>query len=276
MERAEDDRRPHPAPLPRPFYDRPWPAATRSAARALWHWHLAVLNAEAVHAWQSIDVSGVEAGEHVGWLPEAVQADAHAACVRHNLSRSLLADQVGVAPRLWGRVRFSNAPDLDAVIAAWAGSHGRLLAALADAAHSWQVQYVREFARGLYLVGRLVELPNDARRDRIFIPMLDLEQADVDSERLRRGSVDEPLRRLLWKQVVRARDALAHGAPLVNDVSPSFARALRRWWMGGVEILNVVERRGYDVWSRPVVLSMLQRLQVRFQAQFGRTTFRTR
>ena len=88
--------------------------------------------------------------------------------------------------------------------------------------------------------------------------------------------MNEQMRRLLWKQVVRARDAFAHGAPLANEISPRLARGLKRWWMGGLEVLNEIERRDYDLWTKPLELSMRHRAQVFFQARFGRTSFRSR
>lgn len=266
--------------VPRPFYEKPWPAHSRDAARALWTWHLALLRApsdgvfsEEV-AFQLAET--VEEGARIPWVSEDVADAAYAACARHGLSRTLLADQVRIAPRLWGTVRILDQADLESVVLGRAIAHGRLLARLAEAAHSWQIPYVDEFARGLFLVGRLMELSRDVPRDQVFIPMTDLEQAGVDVIQLREGRVNEPMRRLLWKQVIRARDALAHGAPLAGEVAPRFARAMKLWWMAGVEVLNEVERRDYDLWSKPLELSYFARVQVRFQARFGRTTFRKR
>ena len=252
-----------------------WPANLRAAADSFWAWHLAVLIAEAADRWDPRDVDRVTAGETLTWLPEPVAQAAFEMCERHGVPRALLAEQVAAAPDVWGPVRFRDQSQLDATVERFAGSHARILATLADAHHTWQVPYVLEFTRGLFLVGRLMGLPQDVRADRLFIPTTDLEQAGVSVEQLREGRINAPLQRLLWKQVVRARDALAHGAPLEREVSPRYARALRRWWMGGVEMLNVIERRRFDVWSRPVRVTMRARLQVLFQAQFGRTTFRS-
>lgn len=267
--------------FPRPFFEDPWPARTREAARALWRWHLALLTPPA--EWDAaVPRTAVQManraveGKDIPWIPPQVSAAAYEACAKHGLERTWLALQVQTAPRLWGGLRVDDQSELEGLIDCWAVPHAQALAKLADAAHRWQLPYVSEFARGLFLVGRLMQLSEDVGEDRIFIPLADLEQAGVSIEQLKEGRVDESMRRLLWKQIIRARDALAHGAPLANEVSPRFARALKRWWMGALEILSEIERRDYDVWSRPVSLSMIHRLQVRFQAQFGRTTFRGR
>ena len=261
---------------PQPFRNRPWRGAEREAADALWSWHLEVLNAEAESAWDSRDAQRVGSGEPIEWVHQAVADRARRACEAHGLEVAHLAEQVAVAPEFWGAVRFADQPDMDLLITRFAGAHATLLAQLADAAHSWQIPFVQEFARGLFLTGRLIELPVDLKRNRLFIPLADLEQAGVSVAQLRQGEVDEPVRRLLWKQVVRARDALAQSTPLVREVSGRFSRAFRVWWMAAVETLNTIERRKFDVWTRPIRLSPLQRGQVLLQAQFGRTTFRHR
>ena len=260
--------------LPRPFLTRPWSGDKRVAAEALWGWHLALHERAALARWDPSDADRAERGEAISWLDQSVAEKAYAACNRHGLDRALLAEQVRVLPQFVGPITFEDAGAQDASILSWAGSHAHLLAALADAAHSWQIPHVHEFSRGLFLVGRLMELRHDAEAGRFFVPLADLAQAGVDRERLVRGGVDEPVRRLLWKQLIRARDALAQGTPLVNELEPRFARAFKRWWMAGVEVLNTIERRDFDVWSRPVELTPFQRLQVGFQARFGRTTFR--
>ncbi len=269
--------------FPRPFYTSPWPASSRAAARALWHWHLSLLRApkegmssEQTQAFVSDEYERVLQSEPVRIVPEMVWISAYRACEEHGLDRVLLAEQIKAAPILQGKVRFATAQELDAFLKTLVAPHARLLAHLAEAAHSWQIQYVDELARAFFIVGRLIELPRDLDRDQLFIPLSDLEQAKVSAADLKRGLPGEAMRRLLWKQAIRARDAFAHGMPLVEEVSPRFAREIKRWVLGGLEILHQIERRNYDLWSSPVRLSYFQRLQVHVQARFGRISFRRR
>src|SRR5690606_35742064 len=98
--------------------------------------------------------------------------------------------------------------------------------------------------------------------------------AGVDPRDLASGNVTEPVRRLLWKQSLRARDALAQAIPLAGELDRGHARIFKLWWMAAVEVLGMIERRRFDVWSRPIELTPWQRVQVHFQSRFGRTTFR--
>jgi phytoene synthase len=110
----------------------------------------------------------------------------------------------------------------------------------------------------------------------VYIPLRDFEKTGVSVEQLKSGALDADGRKLLWRQVIRARDAFAQGQPLAQDLSRKTRRAFKRWWLGGLEVLNEIERRKYDVWSEPITLSAFHRAQVRFQALFGRTSFRSR
>ena len=165
-------------------------------------------------------------------------------------------------------------PPLQAFIQPWAGSQGRLLARLAGHKGSWQLPLVDELTRAFFLTGRLVHLPDDLARDRLFIPLDEMRHAGVSLDQLRAGDVDEAMRRLFWKQIVRVRDAFAQGQSLARDLPRWQRRVFKQWWLGGLELVNEIERRQYDVWSQPLMVSSVQRFRVRMQALAGRTSFR--
>lgn len=276
--------------LPKPFYEDPWRGDVRVAAEALWEWHLAlrkagerasagetdVVQEQAVHARFERARAQAAAGEAVEVVPERVWKAAYEACRAHRIPLDLLAEQAAAAQRFHGPIRFADREALRTFAGQWAMPLGEALVRLAGARGSWQHGQARELARAFFLTGRLAALPHELARDWLFIPQTDLDLADVSLEQLRQGKVDDAVRKLLWKQVVRARDAFAQGQPLVHELPRRHARTLKRWWLGGLEWLGEIERRGYDVWAAPVALSPFRRAQVRFQAQFGRASFRKR
>ncbi len=268
--------------LPRPFYDDGLPRPKRAAARALWQFHVALLDARApaldgddLRAYFEAESQKAGRGEPLKVVPADVAAAAYLASSDHKLPLDLMATQVYEAHHFKGPIRFADNRAINQFIDHFAGAHAALIAHLAGASGSWQLRYVGEFARGMFWVGRLMTLPRDAARDWIFIPEADLEQSGVSIEQLRAGQVDEKMRRLLWKQTIRAKDAFAQSEPLPADLPRRYAGAFKRWWFGGLEVLNEIVRRDYDVFSRPVRLSRYQRAQARVQARFGRTTFRS-
>lgn len=260
--------------LPQPFYDE-WSRRRRPAARALWHWHSAlVLPTVPVgvssESFFDEERGRAEAGEPLRVMDESVWSEAYGACSTHNLDRDLLGAQVEAARLLHGATRFETPSQLETFVRLWALPHARLLAALAGLTNSVQIGWVDELSRGFFHCARLARLPQDLARDRLFLPLEELRQADVSIDRLRAGEVNENARRLLWKQSIRARDALAQGRTLVDDLGLRQRYALRWYWLGAVTLLNEIERRDYDLWSEPLDLSTFRRTQVYLQMVFGR------
>lgn len=269
--------------LPRPFYTD-WSRSLRDAGQALWQWHLRLLEVQppspngtrtATGAWFDEDQQRALHGEPLRLLREPVWRAAYRVCEEHELSLKLLSDQIGAAKTLMGPVRFDDKQALDVFVRRWAVAHGRLLAGLADATHTWQIRPVDELARGFFFVGRLMTLADDLQRDQLFIPLSDLEQTGVSVEQLRAGDVDEQVRRLLWKQSIRARDALGQGQGIIRELPRRQRFALKRWWHGALEMLSEIDRRDYDVWSEPPELSLFRRMQINLQALFGKAAGRS-
>ncbi|MFB6248132.1 MAG: phytoene/squalene synthase family protein [Salinibacter sp.] len=270
------------ADLPRPFYDQ-WSRARRPAAHALWGWHAALANpqllgrngtADAPDAFFEEECRRAEAGEPMRILRETVWSDAYAACAKYDLDRRLLGAQVDAARRLYGTTRFETPAALKRFVGRWAVPHGRLLAGLAGIEMSIQLSYADELARGFFHLARLLRLPKDLEEDRLFLPMEMLRQRDVSIDQLRAGRVDDRVQALLWKESVRVRDALAQGRPLIPNLSLRHRFALKRFWVGALELLNDLERRDYDLWDDPPSLSLFRRVQVYLQTVLGRSVSR--
>jgi len=277
MQTANDDNN----QLPQPFNETVWTKALRPAARALWQWHLHLAE-PVVDSRQMADLDAffeeesarAEAGQTLRVLPQSVAEAAYQACRAHNLPRALLADQVKASAGFQTAMRFETYAALQAFIQPWAGSQGRLLARLAGHKGSWQLPLIDELTRAFFLTGRLAHLPEDLARDRLYIPLDEMRHAGVSLDQLRAGEVDEALRRLFWKQIVRVRDAFGQGQSLARDLPRWQRRVFKQWWLGGLELVNEIERRQYDVWSQPLTVSSVQRFRVRMQALAGRTSFR--
>jgi len=271
-----------PTGLPLPFLEDPWKGSKKTAAQALWQWHRALWTggasllegAEGGRYDLDEERKRAIAGKVLAMLPEAVSRQAYEACTAHGLPLSLLADQLYSVEHLREGLRFETVADLKAFIQQAVVPHAYLLGQLADLTGSWQLGYLDELTRAFFLVGRLSTLSEDIQRDWLFIPLDEMAFAGVTIEQLREGRVDAGMRKLLWKQAVRARDSFAQAEPLVRDLSGRMARAFKRWWLGGLEVLHEIERMDYDVFSRPVTLSAFRRIQVRLHALVGRTALK--
>jgi phytoene synthase len=249
----------------------------------LWAWHSGLADPQppgsngtedAVATYFDEEQERAEAGEPLRLLRTEVCENAYRACAEHDLDRSLLAAQVDAARVLYGSTQFETSSALKTFVGRWAVPHGRLLARLAGIDLSAQLRYADELARGFFHLGRLLTLPRDVGQGRLFIPLDALEQKGVTVDQLREGTVDDAVQGLLWRESVRVRDALAQGRPLIANLSLRHRFALKRFWVGALELLKELDRRDYDLWSEPLTLSFFRRVQVYVQTLLGRSVSR--
>lgn len=266
--------------LPRPFYGEGYSRSRQEVARVLWHWHSRLpqarapaLDGEDLAAYFQAEREKVVRGEPLKVVGRDVWEPAYDAVEKHDLQVALLAVQVEAARRFQEPMRFATFEELQHFIQQWAAPHGRLLAALGGLDKKWQRIHVDQLTLGLFLAGRLVEMPRDLERDRLFLPLEDLARAGLSEEQLFAGEVDDAVRGALWKLSVRARDALARSQELIHDLRWRQRGPFKRVWLGGLEVLGEIERRDFDVWSEPVELSFVNRLRIRLQSVFGKSAF---
>jgi phytoene synthase len=109
---------------------------------------------------------------------------------------------------------------------------------------------------GFQLTNILRDLGEDAARGRVYLPQEELEHFGYGADRLRRGERDDRFRALMRFQVERARQYYQAAQPLEKLLAPP-GRAvflmMSRTYRG---LLDAIERRDYDVFSRRVRLSL--------------------
>ncbi len=106
------------------------------------------------------------------------------------------------------------------------------------------------------------DVGEDLRRGRVYLPGDDLAQFGVDRQRLARGVVDGPVRRLLAYEIARTRElyrAAAPGVRLLHPTSRDCIRTAIRLYGG---ILDEVERADYRVLDRRVAVGPARRARV--------------
>ncbi len=265
----------------RPFYDDPWEGERAEAAAAIWDWHTA-LRQRALEATSldeedfELEAERVRVEMTTRLLSEDIQERARKTVERWSLDPELFAIQVRAAHVFSGPVRFQDHAALYHLGDRWAAPVGRLLVMLAGSDRAWQVPWVDALSRGFFLLGRMLGMPEDVPAGRVFLPQDEMDFFRVTVEDLVAGPPKENVRKLLWKQCVRIRDQFAQALPLAKELPRNQAASFKRWWLGGLEMLNAIERKKYDLWTEPIRLSRYHRAQVRYQARFGRITFKSK
>ncbi len=230
-----------------PFAPSDWPRnELREAAEVLWRWHYAV-----------------RAG-----APSQIQRNrAHRVCEKFKLPVHLVDAQF----REDGFPVIRAMTDLFDYGDRLAGSHALLLAKLAGYTANWIEDPVRQFGRAVFLTRSLCLLKEDLQSGRHFIPLDGLHNKRVAHADLMHGRLSDGLRSVLWKQIVYARDAYASCRALNHDLSGWCRRRFRIYWAGGLHLLARIESRKFDVWSKPVKLTLLHKTRIYLRAHTGKT-----
>ena len=95
----------------------------------------------------------------------------------------------------------------------------------------------------------------DLDKDRIYLPQDEMESFGVTEAGLKERRFDEGFLRLMQFQVRRTREIFESGRRLANMLDGGLRFEIRAIWMGGVEILNRIEERGFDTLRRRSRLS---------------------
>jgi len=111
----------------------------------------------------------------------------------------------------------------------------------------------REYAYHLGLALQITNIVRDVKEDlslgRVYLPQEDLRRFGCTEAGLAEGRVTDPVRRLLAFECARAREHYARAAEVMPQACAR--RLVAAEIMGGIyfEILQRIERRGYDVFS---------------------------
>ncbi|SDJ14168.1 phytoene synthase [Frankineae bacterium MT45] len=134
----------------------------------------------------------------------------------------------------------------------------------ADAQQRWDEiePYAIDLGMAFQLTNFIRDVGDDLDRGRIYLPQESLQLFGVDTERLRRRTVDEPIRNLLAHEIARARTLYLRAEPGIGLLHPSSQDCLRTAFTLYSEILDQIERVDYDVFTSRVAVGLPRRARV--------------
>jgi len=110
----------------------------------------------------------------------------------------------------------------------------------------------------------------DYVKGRIYLPLEDLRRFGVSGEDIAQRRATPQFVAMMKFEVERARDWFARGLPLVKMVNRELAIDLELFSRGGQEILNAIERQGYDVLRARPAISKSRKLMLVLRAGMGK------
>jgi squalene synthase HpnC len=108
------------------------------------------------------------------------------------------------------------------------------------------------------------------QRDRIYLPQDAMLRFGVTEQTIAAGQPTAEFRALLQDQVVYARSLFEAGLPLIGTVDSELALDLDLFSRGGLEILNAIEQRNYDVLTARPAISKATKIALALRAVSGK------
>lgn len=115
----------------------------------------------------------------------------------------------------------------------------------------------------------------DYRKDRIYLPIADMERFHVTEDEIREGRFSPGFRSLMQYEVAYAEELFAQGLPLLARVDDELAVDLELFSRGGQEILRAIARQNYDVLRGRPAISKGRKMGLLLRALAGKLTART-
>ena len=110
----------------------------------------------------------------------------------------------------------------------------------------------------------------DYGKGRIYLPLEDLRRFGVTGDDIAQRHATPQFVAMMKFEVARAREWFERGLPLVKMVNRELAVDLELFSRGGQEILNAIERQGFDVLRSRPVISKPRKLMLVLRAAKGK------
>src|SRR5437764_2479631 len=106
----------------------------------------------------------------------------------------------------------------------------------------------------------------DYGKGRIYLPLNSMNHFGVEEAVIASGRATPQFIELMRFEVERARDWFRRGLPLIDKVDPALAIDIELFSRGGMEILDAIERQGFDVLRRRPAISKTRKLRLLLKA----------
>jgi squalene synthase HpnC len=110
----------------------------------------------------------------------------------------------------------------------------------------------------------------DYEKGRIYLPVDSMKRFDVSEDDIAQRRATPQFIELMKFEVQRAREWFARGLPLIQKVDKELAVDLDLFSRGGLEILNAIEKQGYNVLRQRPVISKSRKLLLVARAAAGK------
>jgi len=110
----------------------------------------------------------------------------------------------------------------------------------------------------------------DYDKDRVYLPLLDMERFGVNEAAIANREFTPEFRELMRYEVDYTRRMFEQGLPLINMVDHELAIDLDLFSRGGMEVLHAIEQQGYNVLRARPSISKVRKVSLLLRALSGK------
>jgi squalene synthase HpnC len=143
---------------------------------------------------------------------------------------------------------------------------GRIVLMLFNYRGETMMQYSDSICTALQLTNFWQDVSVDLQKDRVYIPLEDLEEFDYSERDLFERKLNDNFRNLMAFEVQRTAELFVEGKPLLSKVDKDISRELKLTWNGGTGILQKIHKQEYDVLTKRPKLSTFDKLGLLFHS----------
>ncbi len=143
---------------------------------------------------------------------------------------------------------------------------GRLVLLLFNYRSETMMELSDSICTALQLTNFWQDVSVDLQKDRIYLPLEDLEEFAYSEQDLLDRKFDDRFRELMAFQVQRTAELFVDGKPLLSKVSKDLSLELKLTWNGGMRILQKIHNREYNVLMQRPALSTSDKLGLLFRS----------
>ena len=162
--------------------------------------------------------------------------------------------------------RYGTYEDLLAYCRNSANPVGRLVLLLFNYRSETMMHLSDSICTALQLTNFWQDVSVDLHKDRIYLPLEDLEEFGYSEQDLSGQKVNDQFDNLMAFQVRRTAELFAEGKPLLAMVDKDLSMELKLTWNGGMKILQKIHKQKYNVLTKRPELSSLDKLGLLFRS----------
>lgn len=162
--------------------------------------------------------------------------------------------------------RYETFEDLLAYCRNSANPIGRIMLLLFNYRSETMMQFSDSICTALQLTNFWQDVSLDLQKDRVYIPLEELEEFGYSEQYLFNQKCNNQFRNLMAFQVQRTAQLFVAGKPLLAMVDKDLSTELKLTWNGGTRILQKIHEQNYDVLIKRPTLSRLGKLGLLFRS----------